>query len=299
MRPPHNVAYLEKALRALAKTDDSIVRLRRTLANVIAGQFLEGAVMRGGESLKLRYGELATRYTLDFDAARRIDEEDFIESYNARISAGWSFFSGRLVRKEEPSPRDIPSEYVMRPFEVKLTYKNHAWCTVDLEVSYDEVGDADECDRVALPEGVLDSFRALGLPDPAPIPLMRISHQIAQKLHGATDSLYCRAQDLVDLQLMVLREKVDYAEVNAICNRLFANRRRQSWPSEVNATEEWRIAYDLDERNPASLADHRRGSHLGERTDCKDCSGERQSQMRPSLLIKTENLAWRRLRSSE
>ena len=132
----------------------------------------------------------------------------------------------------------------MRPFEVKLTYKNHAWCTVDLEVSYDEVGDADECDRVALPEGVLDSFRALGLPDPAPIPLMRISHQIAQKLHGATDSLYCRAQDLVDLQLMVLREKVDYAEVNAICNRLFANRRRQSWPSEVNATEEWRIAYD-------------------------------------------------------
>lgn len=42
MRPPHNVAYLEKALRALAKTDDSIVRLRRTLANVIAGQFLEG-----------------------------------------------------------------------------------------------------------------------------------------------------------------------------------------------------------------------------------------------------------------
>ena len=47
MRPPHNVAYLEKALRALAKTDDSIVRLRRTLANVIAGQFLEGLSCAG------------------------------------------------------------------------------------------------------------------------------------------------------------------------------------------------------------------------------------------------------------
>lgn len=64
MKPPHNVAYLEKALRAMAGSDESLIRLRRTLANVIAGQFLDGAVMRGGGSLKLRYGEQATRYTL-------------------------------------------------------------------------------------------------------------------------------------------------------------------------------------------------------------------------------------------
>ena len=97
---------------------------------------------------------------------------------------------------------------------------------------------------MALPEGVIESFRALGLPDPEPVPLMRISHQIAQKLHGATDPQYCRAQDLIDLQLMLSREKVDYAEVKDICKRLFANRRRQHWPSRVVATEEWRIAYD-------------------------------------------------------
>lgn len=91
---------------------------------------------------------------------------------------------------------------------------------------------------------MLESFRALGLPDPAPVPLMRISHQIAQKLHGATDPQYCRAQDLIDLQLMVSREKIDYAEIKAICKRLFANRHRQPWPSRVVITEEWRIAYD-------------------------------------------------------
>jgi len=244
MKPPHNVSYLEKALRALAGTDESLVRLRRTLANVIAGQFLDGAVMRGGGSLKLRYGETATRYTMDFDASRKIDEESFVERYNARLAAGWEMFSGRLVRKPKPSPRNVPGEYVMQPFEVKLTYKDHAWCTVDLEVSYDEVGDADACDFVALPDEVLATFRALGLPDPAPVPLMRIAHQMAQKLHGATDAQYCRAQDLIDLQLMAAREKIDYAEVKSICWRLFANRRKQPWPAKVVATEEWRITYD-------------------------------------------------------
>ena len=104
MKPPHNVIYLERALRAMAQTDDSLIRLRRTLANVIAGQFLDGAVMRGGGSLKLRYGEQATRYTLDFDASRKIGEEAFIERYNASLSVGWSLFSGRLVRAPKPRP---------------------------------------------------------------------------------------------------------------------------------------------------------------------------------------------------
>lgn len=249
MKPPHNVTYLEKALRVLSKTDESLVRLRRTLANVIAGQFLEGAVMRGGGSLKLRYGEQATRYTLDFDASRKIDEDAFVERYNAKLGIGWSLFSGRLVRTPKPRPRNIPGEYVMQPFEVKLTYKNQPWCTVDLEVSYDEVGDADACDLVSLPEGVLESFRALGLPDPSPIPLMRISHQFAQKLHGVTDSQYCRAQDLIDLQLMASREQIDFPEVRTICTRLFANRRKQTWPAKVVATAEWRIAYDRTKGN--------------------------------------------------
>ena len=35
MKPPHNVSYLEKALRALAGTDELLVHLRRVLANVI------------------------------------------------------------------------------------------------------------------------------------------------------------------------------------------------------------------------------------------------------------------------
>lgn len=243
MKPPHNVAFLERAIRRLAPTNEESVRLRVMMANVIAGQFLEGAVMRGGGSLKLRYGEATTRFTIDFDAARSIAEEDFIERYNRRISGGWGDFGGRLVKVAKPHPRNIPAEYVMQPFEVKLTYRNHPWCTVDLEVSYDEVGDADSYDLVKLPDEILELFSDSHLPQPQPIPLMRIAHQMAQKLHGVTDVRTIRVQDLVDLQLMMAREAVDLAEVQKICIRLFANRRLQPWPSFIVPTQEWGLAY--------------------------------------------------------
>ena len=89
MKPPHNVAFLDRALRALSKTNEESVQLRRVMANVIVGQFMDGAVMRGGGSLKLRYGLETTRYTMDFDAARSVTEDEFVERFNGRLSAGW------------------------------------------------------------------------------------------------------------------------------------------------------------------------------------------------------------------
>jgi len=243
VKPPHNVAFLERAIRRLASTNEESVRLRVMMANVIAGQFLEGAVMRGGGSLKLRYGEATTRFTMDFDAARNIGEDEFVERYNRRISAGWGDFGGRLVKVAKPHPRNISAEYVMQPFEVKLTYRQHPWCTVDLEVSYDEVGDADAYDVVALPDSILKLFGDLNLPQPQPVPLMKIAHQIAQKLHGVTDVRTVRVQDLIDLQLMMAHEEVDLKEVCGICRRLFANRKLQPWPSRVEPTKGWALAY--------------------------------------------------------
>ena len=244
MKPPHNVAFLDRAIRTLSKTNEESVQLRRVMANVIVGQFMDGAVMRGGGSLKLRYGLATTRYTMDFDAARSVTEEVFVERFSARLAEGWADFSGRLVKVPKPEPKKPEPKYVMQPFEVKLAYKNHPWCTVDFELSYDEVGDADAFDTVPIPEDVRSIFSKLNLPDPKPFPLMCIAHQIAQKLHGATDADYVRAQDVVDLQLMVKREPVDLAEVRTICRRLFANRKKQPWPPKLEVSEEWRVAYE-------------------------------------------------------
>lgn len=43
--------------------------------------------------------------------------------------------------------------------------------------------------------GTVPNFAA-----PKPIPLMKISYQVAQKIHGATDKESVRANDLIDLQ---------------------------------------------------------------------------------------------------
>ena len=244
MTPPHNVAFLERAIRKIVDTNENGIRLRTMMANVIVGQFLDGAVMRGGGSLKLRYGGAVTRYTMDFDAARNVDEAEFVSRFNRRLAVGWSGFSGRLVKMPKAHPRNVPEAYVMQPFEVKLTYRNHAWCTVTLEVSYNEVGDADDCDMIPLNDELKGVFTSLGLPEPNPVPLMRISYQIAQKLHGATDTRSVRAQDLIDLQLIMSRENVDLCDVRKTCERVFANRQAQSWPPLLEVTDEWRMAYD-------------------------------------------------------
>lgn len=244
MKPPHNVAFLERAIRNAVNSNENGVRLRNLVATVIVGQFLDGAVMRGGGSLKLRYGGTATRYTMDFDAARNVDETEFAARFGKRLATGWNGFSGRLVKMPKAHPRNVPEAYVMQPFEVKLTYRNHAWCTVTLEVSYNEIGDADCFDLVPLNDDLKDIFISLGLPEPKPVPLMRISYQIAQKLHGATDVRTVRVQDLIDLQLIMAREKVNLREMRQICERLFANRKAQTWPPLFRTTDEWRIAYD-------------------------------------------------------
>ena len=87
-------------------------------------------------------------------------------------------------------------------------------------------------------------FKALGLPEPSPIPLMKLHHQIAQKLHGITDPSQNRPHDLIDLQLIFSQAEPDLALVRNTCVRLFAYRRRQSWPSFVMESADWDAGYN-------------------------------------------------------
>lgn len=41
MKPPSNVAFLERAIRRLAASNEEAVQMRVTMANVVVGQFLE------------------------------------------------------------------------------------------------------------------------------------------------------------------------------------------------------------------------------------------------------------------
>lgn len=237
-KPPNSKVNLDRAIQRLYGTGARFVEYRSIIANTIVGQFLPEGVVKGGSALKLRYGCLATRMTTDFDTAYRSDIEGFIERIRTGLTAGWGDFTGDVVRRPPATPVGIPAEYVMQPFDVKLKYRNVPWCTVNLEVGYDEIGDAQSAEPF-IDASVIEVFRTLCLPEPKPIPLMPLEHQVAQKLHGVSEPGSRRAHDLVDLQLIFSRSEVDLAETRRIAERLFANRRRQPWPTMIEKGEGW------------------------------------------------------------
>lgn len=130
----------------------------------------------------------------------------------------------------------------MQPFDVKLRFCRQPWCTVRLEVGYDEIGDAQVAEP-CLSEGIVEIFKTLCLDEPRPVPLMPLTHQVAQKLHGVSDIGGNRAHDLVDLQLIFAHGGVDLSEVHRIARSLFANRRRQAWPPTVAKGPTWDSLY--------------------------------------------------------
>ena len=239
-KQPHNEHELELALTRLAGSNIAAVEYRDIMAGVVLGQMLPaGTVVKGGTSMRLRLGPGNSRVTVDFDAARNIELDDYIKSLRSVLEVGWADFTGEVAIRKQGSPTGVPFEYVMQPIDVKLAYRRHPWCTVRLEVSHNEIGDADTVEMRELPQKIKDIFAALNFPEPRPIPLMTIPFQIAQKLHGVTQRGSSRVRDLIDLQLIAESEDVDYVATAVVCRRLFKYRKMHTWPPKVVKAEDW------------------------------------------------------------
>jgi len=251
---PKNEHALELALNQIAGSNIRAVEYRDMMAGVVLGQLLpDGCVVKGGTSMRLRLGPGNARVTMDFDTSRKGDLDDYLVQLRQRARVGWCGFSGEVLIRKQGSPKGIPFEYVMQPLDVKLAYRHQPWCTIRLEVSHNELGDADAGEIRDLPETILAMFRELGFPAPRPIPLMPIPFQIAQKLHGLTSAGSNRARDLIDLQLLLAHESVDLAPVVAVCKRLFTYRRMQPWPSPVVRGRDWESLYAAQKRDLSVL----------------------------------------------
>lgn len=242
-RPPGNQAHLEKLIVALAgETGQVALRLRRTIANTVVGQMLPPGAVKGGSAMKLRLGTTASRFTPDLDFARRGTLQAFLDELNAKLTVGWGGFTGRVVALVPAKPAAVPSAYVMRPYEVKLSYMHKSWCTVVLEVGPDEIGDTDDPVWLIADE-LLTLFAALGLPQPEPQPVLSAEHQIAQKLHATSAPDSERAHDLIDLQLLSTSTTVDLVAARIACERLFTSRKSHSWPPTVVEGAHWDTLY--------------------------------------------------------
>lgn len=207
-------------------------RLQLLVADAAIGQMLPPGVLKGGAALQLRFGEGGARATSDLDATRPglIDLDAWLDALEERLAEGWAGFTGTMSPKRSKAPEDVPDDYVMRRFQILLGYKGREWTTVTFELTHDEVGSTAE-PEVTIGQRALDRYSLLGLPEPGPIPLLPVPHQIAQKLHAwtsvGTTGENERAHDLVAIQLLVREEQPSLAGIRAIATRLFASRRRR------------------------------------------------------------------------
>ena len=242
---PRNEHALELALNRLAGSNIKAVEYRDIMAGVVLGQMLpDGCVVKGGTSMRLRFGPGRSRVTMDFDTSRRDDLDVYLKQLRERTERGWQGFSGEVLIRKQGSPKGIPFEYVMQPLDVKLAYRHQPWCTVRLEVSHNELGDADEVEHCDLPADIVNIFTSLGFPAPNAIPLMPLPFQIAQKLHGLSSQGSNLARDLIDLQLLLAGAKVDLRVTASVCSRLFAYRKMQPWPPTIVKGAGWDSLYD-------------------------------------------------------
>lgn len=242
MRKPNSARRLDDSLRKLCGgTTQSYVQARTIMANAIVASMLPDGVIKGGSALKMRYGNSETRFTTDLDTATAMEPDHYAACLGEKLKVGWEGFTGRVIARSPASPEGVPSEYIMRSYDVKLDYLGKAWCTVSLEVGHNEIDDASEADW-AETEDARRLFESMGFPTPAKAPLMTLEHQIAQKLH-AVSSVGDRAKDLVDLQLIVARTNVELSEVRVTCERLFAYRKAQAWPPTIVKQKNWKELY--------------------------------------------------------
>ena len=241
-KAPNSRRNLDNAIQRRFGYGEAFVRARTTLANVVVGQMLPACAVKGGSAIKLRFGEAITRYTTDLDVARALGLADFVSSLERNLHEGWGGFTGNVVVKEPAKPSGVPSAYVMQPFDIKLAYRGSAWCTVPLEVGHNEIGDAESPDY-GLPNEVREMFLELGLPEPLPIPLMRLDFQVAQKLHALSAPRSQRVHDLIDLQIIAEDPNLDFWSVRKACERLFLYRAEQAWPVRIELGDGWEEAY--------------------------------------------------------
>lgn len=242
MKKPNSMRHLDGAIRrACGGSNDSYLHMRTVMANAIVASMLPDGVVKGGSALKMRFGDKASRFTTDLDTATATNPSLYVERLARALAKGWEGFTGRIVSRNPPSPNGVPTEYVMKPYDVKLSYMGKPWCTVPLEVGHNEIGDADIIDWVESGD-VAILFEKVGLPAPGKAPLMPINYQIAQKLHAVTSS-GDRARDLIDLQLIARNCEVDLVETRKTCVRLFAYRKAQAWPPIVAAQVGWNSLY--------------------------------------------------------
>lgn len=267
--PTSRIEFDQRILAIAQILGVSVKRAKVLVSSTIVAQMLpEGCVVKGGIGVKLRLGETGTRATRDVDVVAA-DRVGFEADLAGRLVEGWGevppskgalkrdaqapprrAFTGAIRAHKAATPDGVPPQYVMKPFTVTLSFMGSAWAAVPVEVVDDEINGLELAES---PAAVADQLAAvgaaLGCGAFAPVPLISLELQIAQKLHAVTEPHSQRVHDLIDLQLLWSSTDEDAAPVDLtvlerLCRRTFGYRRRHAWPpTEVTFPEGLEAAY--------------------------------------------------------
>ncbi len=246
---PTNRTHLIKLINEAKVSDASSIELSKSLATIAVCQMLVpmnsvtgfAGMVKGGTAIKLRLGRVGARASADVDIIRNIEKAMFEEKLIESLRIGWQGFTGRLKILDPANPKNIPKEYLMQPYKISLFYEGKEWQFVTLELGTDEIGDTEEHDLV-FAESLIVELEQFGFSEIAPVPVIALHHQIAQKIHASTQVGSERAHDLVDLQLLVSRES-DLKLLRETCVRLFKYRKSTIWPPTFKLNPGWEDLY--------------------------------------------------------
>lgn len=238
---PKSIRAINDRLKNLEPAD--VGRKSKIMANVIAAQMLPSSALRGGTSLKIRYGDYKTRGSRDLDIALSSDRDEFIVQYKDKLSLGWNGFTGVLKQSRKiSSPENVPSEYITETWDLKLSFNGTEWHSQEIDIGHDETGDTADFELESSIE-INSWFDICGLPIPNPVPVIKAHHQIAQKIHALASNPLERIHDLVDLQVIFKNQAIDQVITATTCLRLFKSRRTLCWPPELTFNIEAKSLY--------------------------------------------------------
>ena len=242
---PSNVRSLRDRIRnAATELGVDEVKIRNVVAAAILADILPGGAIKGGTSMALRLGPSMSRRTEDIDVVRSRNSSPagYFRSLALTLSEGHAGLTGRMIVRKPPRPAGIAREDIMRPVELKLSYKKEPWFTVKFELSRDELGSA-QGESIVFPEEVRLILDYVGIPVSGKGCLLALDHQIVEKLHACTRKLASaqatRARDLVDIQLLANTHNVDPVALGERGRKVFQHRSGGGWPPVVNPGPNW------------------------------------------------------------
>ena len=86
---PNSRRNLDIAIDRIFKDQANPIQVRTIIANTIIAQLLPNGAVKGGSSLRLRYGDKATRFTRDLDTARAEELDEFLLKLEAALQEGY------------------------------------------------------------------------------------------------------------------------------------------------------------------------------------------------------------------